>query len=131
MRTMRNGMFSLFLVAVATPALAGQSVDESRDARPDGTVEITVVRGKIEVEGWAKDKVHVKGELDEYLEAFTFEVDGSRVITNTESKMRNASRLRNSSATAIAGFISGSGIDTKRCQAFAPSMATELHSLQC
>ena len=37
------------------------------------------------------------------------------------SKTRNASRVRNSSATRIAGFISGSVILQKRCQALAPS----------
>ena len=37
------------------------------------------------------------------------------------SKIRNESRVRNSSATRIAGFISGSVIFVKRCQAVAPS----------
>jgi hypothetical protein len=37
------------------------------------------------------------------------------------SKTRNESRVRNSSATKIAGFISGSVIRTNRCQALAPS----------
>ena len=37
------------------------------------------------------------------------------------SKIRNASSARNSSATRIAGFISGTMIRANRCQAFAPS----------
>ena len=37
------------------------------------------------------------------------------------SKIRNASSVRNSSATRIAGFISGTVIRMNRCQALAPS----------
>ena len=37
------------------------------------------------------------------------------------SKIRNASSVRNSSATRIAGFISGSVTRVNRCQAVAPS----------
>ena len=37
------------------------------------------------------------------------------------SKIRNASRVLNSSATRMAGFISGSVILVKRCHAVAPS----------
>ena len=40
---------------------------------------------------------------------------------NTESKIRNASSVRKSSATRIAGFISGSVIRKKRWSAVAPS----------
>ena len=42
-------------------------------------------------------------------------------MMNTLSKMRNASSVRNSSATRIAGRMSGSVILVKRCQALAPS----------
>ena len=42
-------------------------------------------------------------------------------MTKIESKTRNASRVRNSTATRIAGFISGRVIFQKRCQALAPS----------
>ena len=44
-----------------------------------------------------------------------------RVITKIESKTRKASRVRNSSATTIAGRMSGSVIRQKRCHADAPS----------
>ena len=37
------------------------------------------------------------------------------------SKIRNASRVRKSSATRIAGFISGRVMRKKRCTALAPS----------
>ena len=44
-----------------------------------------------------------------------------RVMMKIVSKTRNASSVRKSSATRIAGFISGRVILTKRCQAVAPS----------
>ena len=42
-------------------------------------------------------------------------------MTKIESNTRNASSVRNSSATRIAGFISGTVMRQKRCQAVAPS----------
>ncbi|MCG6870959.1 MAG: DUF4097 domain-containing protein [Gammaproteobacteria bacterium] len=81
-----KALFPLLLAAISTPALAVQSVDQSRDARANGSVEITVVRGEFEVRGWAENKVQVKGDLDEYLEAFTFEVDGSRTRIKVDLK---------------------------------------------
>ena len=45
------------------------------------------------------------------------------------SKIRNASSVRNSSATRIAGFISGTVIRQKRCQAVAPSTLRRLVQL--
>jgi len=53
-----------------------QSVDESVNVEPDGVVRIYVVRGDINVHGWNKDQVEVRGLLDEELEEFIFEVDG-------------------------------------------------------
>jgi len=43
------------------------------------------------------------------------------VMMKIESKMRKASRVRNSRATRIAGFISGTVIFQNRCQVLAPS----------
>ena len=43
------------------------------------------------------------------------------VRMKTASKTRNASSVRNSTATRIAGIISGTVMRKKRCQAFAPS----------
>ena len=42
-------------------------------------------------------------------------------MMKTESKIRNASSVRNSSATRIAGFISGTVMRQNRCHALAPS----------
>ena len=52
-----------------------------------------------------------------------------RVMTNTESKTRNASSVRNSSATRIDGLISGSVILKKRWNALAPSTFAALQQL--
>jgi DUF4097 and DUF4098 domain-containing protein YvlB len=61
-----------------------QRVDESRIAESDGLVRINVVRGEISVNGWDKSEVSVSGLLDEELEEFIFDVDGSE----TEIKVR-------------------------------------------
>ncbi|MDZ7686033.1 MAG: hypothetical protein U5O39_14290 [Gammaproteobacteria bacterium] len=62
--------------AGARSALAGERVDETREASPDGFVRITVVRGDLVVEGWERDRIQVEGELDDETEEFIFDVSG-------------------------------------------------------
>ena len=69
------GVLALALIAVNANA-DRQRVDETRDAKADGFVKITVVRGDIRIEGWDRDAIQVRGELDEQMEEFIFEVKG-------------------------------------------------------
>jgi len=54
-----------------------QQVNQSLDVRADGFVHINVVRGEVNVIGWEKNQVEVRGELDEQVEEFIFEVNGN------------------------------------------------------
>lgn len=90
----RLGLFLLVLVAAlagARHSLAGERVNETRDASPDGFVRITVARGNLVVKGWDQNRIQVEGELDDEAEAFIFDVSrGDAVI---EVKLpRNLSR---------------------------------------
>ncbi|MEX0942533.1 MAG: DUF4097 family beta strand repeat-containing protein [Pseudomonadales bacterium] len=51
-----------------------QSVDETRAVQSDGFVRIAVVRGNLKVEGWDRDEIRVRGELDERTREFIFDV---------------------------------------------------------
>lgn len=55
-----------------------QKVDETKTAASDGFVKIIVVRGRVKVDSWDKDKIQVTGLLDEKTEQFIFDVDKSR-----------------------------------------------------
>lgn len=55
-----------------------QKVDETKPAASDGFVKIIVVRGRVKVDSWDKDKIQVTGLLDEKTQQFIFDVDKSR-----------------------------------------------------
>lgn len=54
-----------------------QAVNQRLDAQPDGFVHVNVVRGEIQIQGWDKSQVEVRGVLDEEVKEFIFSVDGS------------------------------------------------------
>src|SRR5690606_5532667 len=63
---MRHSIHVLALAVCATlataPAFAGTPIDQTRPLEADGRVEISNVKGSIEVRGWERNKVHVTGE---------------------------------------------------------------------
>jgi len=73
-------MIKIFLITISLMAtgiaFAEQEVNQSLDVIGDGLVRINVVRGEVKVMGWDKNKVEVRGELDEQVEEFIFEVNG-------------------------------------------------------
>ena len=52
-------------------------VDERKSAAGVGEVDIENVAGRIVVEGWDQDEIHVQGTIGEDVEELVFEVDGS------------------------------------------------------
>ena len=46
------------------PTLADEPVQETRPAKPDGSVEVRTVSGHVHVRGWDKDELQVRGEVD-------------------------------------------------------------------
>jgi len=65
---------ALSLYGVVCFAQDRREVDETKDADPNGTVTIEIVRGEVQVRGWNRDQVRVSGRLDERMEEFVFEV---------------------------------------------------------
>lgn len=61
-----------------TQALAGEKVEMTKPFAPGGEIEISNMRGYVEVQGWDKSEVSVEGELDDKAERFIFEVKGKQ-----------------------------------------------------
>jgi hypothetical protein len=71
---------SLFLICFCLPTLAGEKIDRTLAAEPNGTVEIHNVRGKIAITGWPNEEVKVSGTLDDMTEEFIFTSEGSKTL---------------------------------------------------
>jgi len=71
---MRAAMLLVSLYSVSVTA-EGKPVDETLPASAGGHVEISVVRGELEVRGWDRSEIYVTGILDEQMTEFVFDVD--------------------------------------------------------
>jgi hypothetical protein len=73
---------AVLLISVSgAPVFAdGLPVDETRPAGAEGHIEISVVRGDLEVRGWDQNEIHVSGELDEQMTDFVFDVGADSAI---------------------------------------------------
>ena len=60
------------------PAVADEQVNKTIDASPDGYVEIYNTSGSIEVTGWDRDEIEIKGTLGDSVEELVVERDGNR-----------------------------------------------------
>jgi hypothetical protein len=63
----------LCLAASPSGADERRAVDKTLPANPKGHVEISVVRGDLELLGWDKNEIRVSGLLDEEVREFTFD----------------------------------------------------------
>lgn len=77
MRKLAAGCAAM-LMSIA--ALADEQVDRSIDAAADSYIEIYNTSGDIEVVGWSKNQVNVKGTLDDDVEELIFERDGKDIL---------------------------------------------------
>lgn len=65
---------------LALSALAGEKVDKHLNVDANTNVTIENVRGEIAIEGWSKNEIYVKGELDDKAEKFIFEKTDNGVL---------------------------------------------------
>ena len=75
---MRTSSFALLLAAalVAPAALAQSAINETRPLEARGRVDVSNVKGRIEVRGWERNEVQVTGTLGKGVERL--DIDGSR-----------------------------------------------------
>lgn len=88
---------AMLVAGLPAVAVAGEKVDKKLNVDPRAEVEIDIVRGKVQVEGWDQPVVHVEGTLDDKTEAFIFESSGKRV----QIKVKLPNQLRNGGASDL------------------------------
>ncbi len=76
-------------VLLASPALAGK-IDQTQDADPNGEVDIFNLSGELEIIGWDRNQIQVKGTIGDDVEEFIFERDGN----STTIKVKVPERIR-------------------------------------
>ena len=87
---MKHGSLIVLAAGVLSmPALADEQVNRTIDAAPDGYVEIYNTSGSIEVTGWDRDEVEVRGTLGDSVEELIFERDGNEVLIRVEVPNRH------------------------------------------
>lgn len=87
---------------------AQESVDETRTAAPDGSVEIRNVAGSITISGWDREEVRVTGTLDRDVEELTIDRSGPR--TRIEVRLPGNRGGREVSADLEIRVPRGSGV---------------------
>lgn len=85
------------LAAVAAPAFAATPINETRALDSRGTIEISNVKGRIEVRTWDKAEVSITGSLGDGVERL--EIEGDR--SNLEVKVRYPRNSRNTEPTTL------------------------------
>ena len=77
------------LISLTSIVYASESVNKSLSAKADGVVEIHNVRGDIKIIGWDKNKVEIKGELDDLAEELIFETHGKVTVIRVKLPKRS------------------------------------------
>lgn len=87
---MKTFILSVLSIALSNIVMAAESVDKSLEVDAKSSISVSVVRGKINVSGWDKNVVQVRGKLDEQSEGLLFEKRGSSVVIEdkTEHNLR-------------------------------------------
>lgn len=79
MRLIQNTLISCCL-SFPSIVFAGEEVDETRGFVGSGKIEVIVMRGELDIEGWDESRISVSGEIDDLADKFVFEVDGDRAL---------------------------------------------------
>ena len=79
----------LALAGLAAPALAATPIDERRPLDARGKVEVSNLKGSIEVRTWDRNEVHITGSLGEGVERLEIG-DGGRILSVRVRYPRNS-----------------------------------------
>lgn len=96
-----------FLLLMSGTVSAGEKINKRLEVTANGEVEIHNVRGDIQVKGWDKNEVMVKGELDDLAEQFIFETKNGRTLIKVVLPSRN-SNARSGSGSELEVFMPNS-----------------------
>ncbi len=84
------GLAVALCLALASPALAGQTIDESRKVNRDAVISIDNLAGSITVTGWNRGEVKIVGTLDDKAEELNITGDATQLAI----KVRYPERTR-------------------------------------
>jgi putative adhesin len=88
--------------------LAGEKINKVLEVSADAEVEVHNTRGNITIEGWDKNQVVVKGELDDLTERFVFETNDNKTLIKVVLPNRN-SNARSGSGSDLQIIMPKSG----------------------
>lgn len=91
----------IVLCALFASNATAKEVNETLDAARDGRVIVSNLAGSIEISGWDRNAVEVRGELGEDVDAFIFERDGREVLIKVKAPERSWGRKDVSSELVI------------------------------
>ncbi|MFT3754586.1 MAG: DUF4097 family beta strand repeat-containing protein [Pseudoxanthomonas sp.] len=94
---MRIPLSAILLLALAAPAFAATPINETRPLSPTGNLDISNVKGRIQVRAWQRDEVKIEGSLGKGVEKLEIEGDHN----NLEIKVRYPNNSRGSEATEL------------------------------
>lgn len=95
---MTSTLFRIALLAsLALPAMAATPISETRPLDPRGSVEISNVKGRIEVRAWDQSQVRIGGSLGDGVERLQIEGDRNKL----EIKVRYPRNARNTGPTTL------------------------------
>ncbi|MCC4832770.1 DUF4097 family beta strand repeat-containing protein [Shewanella sp. 10N.7] len=86
-------IFGCSLLMTPLMAQAVEQIEREMTVSANPNIELKVQRGKVEIIGWDKDIISVKGQLDELSEGFVFEKKGGDIII--EDKLPSSYRGNN------------------------------------
>jgi len=97
---MRKLALVVAILAIALPAAAAPlEIDETRSLQPGGSIELEIVSGSVQISGWDKNQVHIRGTIDE---RFTgIEIDGSGDSVSIEVEPIRDSNKRDRNVTDL------------------------------
>ncbi len=114
MKLSRNLIAVLTLLISTFNLHAGEKVDQELNADANGVVEIENVRGKVAVIGWDKNKVSVKGELDDQAQKFIFTNDGkvTQIKVELPKKVRRGDGSKLTIKVPFGSEVNFNGVST-------------------
>ncbi len=89
-KSSHKSILVIIFTLMSGSALAGEKINKVLDVSADAEVEIHNTRGNITIEGWDKNQVVVKGELDDLTEKFVFETKNNKTLIKVVLPNRNS-----------------------------------------
>lgn len=97
-------MKKLYVMALATLlplAAVAEEVDRTMDAAADGAVHISNISGSVEVEGWNRDEVQVKGMLGRNVEELIFDRDGDKITIKVKVPKKGSRDIKSDLSVSV------------------------------